>query len=313
MTQQKEIRVFAPATVANVACGFDILGFAVESPGDEVVARLTEGPGVRIAKITGDGGRLPHEPEKNTASWAVQLMLEKLGSAQGIELEIHKKMPLGSGMGSSAASAVAAVFAVNELLGRPLTRLELLPFTMEGERLACGAAHADNVAPSLFGGFVLIRSYKPLDVIPLPAPPRLMATVVHPDIEVPTSDARAVLRQTVALGNAIKQWGNSAGLVAGILKEDYALIGRSLEDVIIEPVRKLLIPGFDEVKEAALKAGALGCSISGAGPSIFALSDDPEKAKRIETAMLKAFRDAAQLNSEGYVSAVNAKGPVILS
>lgn len=308
----KKIKVFAPATVANVACGFDILGFAVEQPGDEIVARLSDKPGVRITKIIGDSGQLPTKPEKNTASLAVIRMLEKLGSDQGIELEVYKKMPLGSGLGSSAASSVAAVFAVNELLGKPMQKKEMLPFTMEGERLACGAAHADNVAPALYGGFVLIRSYDPLDVITIKTPPKLICTVVHPQIEIPTADARAVLRQNIALGNAIRQWGNTAALIAGLLKEDYELIGRSLEDVIIEPIRSLLIPGFHDVKKAAIEAGALGCSISGAGPSIFALSTSLNDGQKIGKIMQDKFMEISQLKSEAYVSSVNQNGPVIL-
>lgn len=308
----KEIKVFAPATVANVACGFDVLGFAVDRPGDEVIARLSYKHGVKITKITGDGGKLPLNTEKNTASIAVKTMLNLLNSNQGIELEINKQMPLGSGMGSSAASSVAAVFAVNELLGKPMTKEQMLPFTMEGERIACGTPHADNVAPALFGGFVLIRSYDPLDVIPIKTPKNLVATVVHPHIEITTADARAALKSEIPLTKAIKQWGNTAALIAGLLNENYNLISRSLEDVIIEPARAHLIPGFYEVKKSALEAGALGCSISGAGPSIFALSTDVEKGVKIGEVMKNSFMEFANLESDIFVSKVNQKGPVII-
>lgn len=308
----KSINVFAPATVANVACGFDILGFAVDAPGDEVCVTLSDQPGVRITKITGDEGRLPKEIEKNTAGLAALKYLKAIESKQGITIEIHKKMPLGSGLGSSAASSVATLFALNELMGGKMSKKEMLPFAMEGERLACGAAHADNVAPALFGGFVLIRSYDPLDVIEIDTPDNLYCTVVHPDVEVKTEDARRVLKQQLTLKNAIQQWGNTAGLIAGLLKKDYSLIGRSLEDVVVEPARAILIPHFHEVKSAALKSGALGSSISGAGPSVFALCEGKEIAEKAGKAMQQAFRDA-DIESQIYVSKVNGEGPKIIS
>lgn len=306
------ITVFASATVANVACGFDVLGFAVDAPGDLVTAKRSETPGVVIESIEGDGGKLSTDPIKNTASFPVIKMLEHLGSKQGISISLKKQMPLGSGLGSSAASSVAALVAVNELLGNPLSRKELLPFAMEGERLACGAAHADNVAPSLLGGFVLIRSYSPLDVISIPTPENLWCTVVHPHVEVRTEDARSILRRTIPLSAAIKQWGNVAGLIAGLFMKDLALLGRSLEDEIVEPLRAMLIPGFYEVKKAALENGALGSSISGSGPSVFALSETQEKAKNIGKAMENAFTKIG-LASEVFVSKINTKGPRILS
>ena len=304
----KEITVFAPATVANVACGFDILGFAVNSPGDEVVVRLSDIPGVKITKITGDGGQLPKEAKLNTAGISVIKFLETIKAKKGVEIELHKKMPLGSGLGSSAASAVASVYGANFLFGEPLSRKELLPFTMEGERVACGAAHADNVAPSLLGGFVLIRSYQPLDVVKIPVPKNLYATIVHPQIEIKTADARSILRKKINLKDAITQWGNTAGIIAGLMQEDYELIGRSLQDVIIEPVRSLLMPNFDVIKKAALKAGALGCSISGSGPSMFALSKGEEIATKVGIAMQKGFSDL-EIENELYVSKINEEGP----
>ncbi|MDZ7690618.1 MAG: homoserine kinase [Balneolaceae bacterium] len=223
----QEVRVFAPASVANVNCGFDVMGFALEHPGDEIVARRVKGQGVSILKVTGDGGVLPVSPTKNTAGVSARALLNHLDTETGIELEIHKKMPMGSGLGSSAASAVGAVIAVNRLLGSPLELKDLLSFAAQGEQIACGAAHLDNVAPSLLGGFVFIRSQQPPDVIELECPSPLFATVVHPKIEIRTEDTRKILRREVLLSKAVTQWGNVGGLVAGLLKGDYDLIGRS--------------------------------------------------------------------------------------
>jgi homoserine kinase len=307
----KSIKVFAPATVANVACGFDVLGFAVNEPGDEVILTLSDKPGVRIKSISGDEGRLPKEADRNTVSISILNYLDKLGIQQGVEIDLIKKMPLGSGLGSSAASTVAGVFAINELLDQPMAVKDLLPFAMEGERIASGSAHADNVAPCLLGGFVLVRSYSPLDVIKLPVPKNLYATIVHPHVEVQTRDARNILRKQVELSDAVTQWGNVGGLVAGLLMDDTALIGRSLQDVIIEPVRSVLIPGFDDVKQAAMDAGALGGSISGSGPSVFALSTSLETAKKIGQAMFNAF-DKFGIESDVFVSPINPEGPKVI-
>ena len=299
--------------MANVACGFDIFGFAVDQPGDEVWLQQTDQPGVRILDIIGDGGRLPREATRNTAGIAIRAFLNHIGRTDvGFDMILTKNMPLGSGLGSSAASAAAGVFAANELMGRPLSTLELLPFAMEGERVACGSAHADNVGPALLGGFVVVRSYAPLDVIKIDTPASLFATIVHPDVEVNTKDARYILKNEVSLKNAITQMGNVAGLIAGLTKPDYALIGRSMVDVIIEPVRSILIPEFNEVKQAALDGGALGCSISGSGPSMFALSRDLETAHRVGEAMHRAFL-AAGITGEVYVSGINTVGPRVLA
>lgn len=313
----RKIRVFAPATVANVACGFDIMGFAIENPGDEVVMTLTERKGVVIEKIVGDEGKLPLDPDKNTVGIVVKYLLEHVNSSYGVKITLYKQMPLGSGLGSSAASAVASLFAANELLSRyepekALKRREdLLPFAMEGERLACGSAHADNVAPALMGGFVLVRSYDPLDVIKIPTPEALRVTVIHPHVEVQTRDARSILKKQTPLKDAIIQWGNTAGLVAGLWKCDFDLIGRSMQDVIIEPIRSILIPGFDSVKANALQAGALGCGISGSGPSIFALSKDQEIAEEVGRKMQNAF-GALNIDSEVYISPINRQGPRVV-
>jgi homoserine kinase len=305
------VTVFAPATVANVASGFDVLGFALESPGDAVTLRREPKSSVRVASITGDNGRLPRDPAKNTSAVAAAAFLAEIGNPFGVSIELDKRMPLSSGLGSSAASAVAAVVAANILAGSPYPAEKLLPFTMAAEKAACGSAHADNVAPSLLGGFVLVRSYQPLDVVKLPVPDGLACAVVHPHTEVRTEDARRILKKEVRLADAIRQWGNLAALVAALYRGDLALLGRSLQDVVAEPVRSVLIPGFPAVKAAALAAGALGCSISGSGPSVFALCDSLERAEPVAAAMKDAFA-AAGLDSDVYTSRVNAQGPVVL-
>jgi homoserine kinase len=305
------IRVFAPATVANVASGFDVLGFALDTPGDQVLLVRTTEKKIRIASITGDSGRLSTDPRRNTAAVAVAGFLDRIGNPFGVEITLDKQMPLSSGLGSSAASAVAGVVAANLLAGEPLARKDLLPFTMEAERVACGSAHADNVAPALLGGFVLIRSYDPLDIVQLPVPPGLSCAVVHPHAELRTEDARRVLKKEIRLSDAIRQWGNLAALVAALYNGDLQLLGRSLQDVVAEPARSFLIPGFAAVKEAARAAGALGCSISGSGPSVFALCASPEISARAGKAMAEAFRGAG-LASDLYLSAVNPRGPVVM-
>lgn len=306
------VKAFAPATVANVSCGFDIFGFAIQEPGDTVELYKRDEPGVVITEITGDEGRLPRQAEKNSVTVVMLALLKHLGIKDlGCEVVLRKNMPLGSGMGSSAASAVAGVVAMNELLGNPLSRKELLPFAMEGERIASGSAHADNVGPSLLGGFVVIRSYNPLDIFTITVPDDLYCTLVHPDIEINTKDARFILRNEVSLKNTIAQMGNVAGLVAGLMKADYDLISRSMVDVIIEPVRSILIPEFKDVKQAAISNGALGCSISGAGPSMFALSQGIENARNAGKAMQERFASAG-IESAVHVSGINQGGAVIL-
>lgn len=307
-----EIHTSAPATVANVACGFDIFGFAVDGPCDEVVIRRSSNSGVTIKNIYGDRGRLSLDPEKNTAGVAVLSFLKHLGIEQGVELDLYKHLPLGSGLGSSSASAVAAVLAANALFGEPLTRQQLLPFTLEAERMACGSAHADNVAPCLLGGFVLIRSYSPLDVIPVSVPDDLHCVVVSPEIELRTEDARRILRNELPMKNAITQWGNTAALVVGLLQSDFDLISRSLEDVVVEPERSVLIPGFAQLKQNVLNAGALGCSISGSGPSVFAFTKGNLLANDIAAVMKKAFLSIG-IESKTYISPINKTGARILS
>jgi homoserine kinase len=304
----KTVKASAPATVANVSCGFDIFGFAVEAPADDVVMTLNDNSGkVTIKKIHGDGGRLPLEAGKNTAGVGVEAFLRHVKSSHGVEIELFKNLPLGSGMGSSAASSAAALIAVNHLHGNPLKREELLPFAMEAERIACGSAHADNVAPSLLGGFVLIRGYQPLDVTTVPTPDGLFCTLVHPHLELKTEDSRRVLKPSIPIKDAITQWGNIAGLVVGLMKPDFGLISRSLHDVVAEPIRSVLIPGFNEMKEEAISAGALGCGISGSGPTIFALSNDRQTAMNAGKKIQERF-ETFGLKSDVYVSSINREG-----
>jgi homoserine kinase len=307
----ESIRVFAPASVANVSCGFDILGFALNSPGDEIILSKNDSGEVKIVEITGDHGQLPMDPDKNSASAVIKNILMQLKLPLGIDIHLHKKMPLGSGLGSSAASSVAAAYALNSLLGNPLDSIEILKFAMYGEKIACGSDHADNVAPALFGGFVLIRSYNPLDVIKLPAPEELYASVIHPRIEIKTKDARDILKKQIQLKNAIKQWGNVGGLISGLYTSDYELIGRSMVDHIIEPIRSILIPGYDSVKSAATDSGVLGCGISGSGPSVFALSRGLPIAREAAQKMNEEFKKIG-IESDIYVSKVNNQGPIVL-
>lgn len=307
----KSVRAFAPATVANVSCGFDILGFAIDAMGDVVEVREKKNPGLEVVSISGDSGRLPYEVNKNTCSVAIKAMLDELGEDVGIEIYLEKGLPLGSGMGSSAASAVAALVAANRLLGEPFEKKDLLPFAMVAEKVACGAGHADNVAPSLLGGFVLIRDYQPLDVIKLSVPNGLHCTLLHPHFELKTSDSRSVLRDSISLKHSIIQSGNVAGLIAGLFQEDFDLIGRSLRDVIAEPYRATLIPGFYEVKDAVKAAGALGMGISGSGPTLFALSKGEENVQSIIDAAQQVY-DSIGLGVDAYHSAINIQGAYVL-
>lgn len=309
----RQVRVFAPATVANMICGFDILGFAVDYPGDEVKMYKSDIPGVRIRAIHGDDGRLPLDAHKNTVSACVYMLLKDLGIVDqlGVEIELIKHMPIGSGLGSSSASTVAGLFAINTLLGSPLTKDELLPYCVEGERLACGHGHADNVAPALMGGTTLVRGKDNLEVIKLPVPDELYAGIVFPDVDVPTRDARQLIKDKILLKDAVTQWGNIAGLVAGLYQNDYDLIGRSMEDVLIEPTRAILIPEFYEMKRIALTHGALSFGISGSGPSVVAITRG-EQTARIVTEQIKNHLTQLDIESLQYVSAVNNDGPRVL-
>ncbi len=304
----QEVRVITPATVANVVCGFDCLGFALSVPFDEMTVRRTDKPGIRI--INHDKFGLPTDAERNVAGVAAAAMLQKAEVSFGLEIEITKHIMPGSGIGSSSASAAGAVVALNSLLDDRFSQLELLDFAMEGEKLASGSRHADNVAPCIYGGFTLVRSTDPLDVVTLYFPP-LWATVIHPQIEIKTAEARAILPKEVSLKTATRQWGNVGSLVAGLAKGDYALIARSLEDLIVEPVRRSLIPKFDEVKSACLSAGALGGGISGSGPSIFMLSADPATAKNVEIAMRDVY-SRTEIEFNTYLSEISGEGVRVL-
>ncbi|PRZ27770.1 homoserine kinase [Flavobacterium granuli] len=309
-----EIKIFCPATIANLSCGFDVLGLCLDNVGDEMIIKKSTTKGIRITKIV--GADLPLETEQNVAGVAALALIEaveaKLGPITiGFDIEIYKNIKAGSGIGSSAASAAGAVFGINALLESPFEIKDLVQFAMQGEKLACGNAHADNVAPALLGGFTLVRSYTPLDIIKIESPSELYATVVHPQIELKTSDARSVLKQNVSLKSAIMQWGNVGGLIAGLYTQDYDLIGRSLHDEIVEPIRSVLIPGFDLIKQTALENGALGSGISGSGPSIFALSKGAATAQKIAKAMSAVYEEM-NLPYEIHVSKVNDQGMKII-
>ncbi len=299
------IKIFCPATIANISCGFDVLGLALDGVGDEMTVHRISGKGVHITRIHGQD--LPLETHKNVAGVAGTALLEKAGYDGGFEIEIDKKIKAGSGIGSSAASSAGAVWAMNELLDRRFSIRELVIFAMEGERLASGVAHADNVAPALYGGFTLVRSYDPLDIVKINTPKELYAAIIHPQIEVKTSDSRKILRTNITLQDGIKQWGNVGGLIAGLYTEDYGLIGRSLVDHIVEPIRSMLIPGFEEVKAKTMEAGALGCGISGSGPSIFTLCKGEKTAKKVAAAMKKVYEKIG-IEYDVHVSKMNLEG-----
>ncbi|WP_394749610.1 homoserine kinase [Spongiimicrobium salis] len=303
--KNNEISIFCPATIANVSCGFDVLGLALDGVGDTMRVRKVAQKGIKITKM--EGQDLPMDTLKNVAGVAGLALLEQTDYQGGFEIEIYKNIKAGSGIGSSAASSAGAVWAMNALLDSPFSLEELVVFAMEGERLASGVAHADNVAPALFGGFTLVRSYDPLDIVRIPSPQQLYATIIHPQIEVKTADSRKILKTTITLENGIKQWGNVGGLVAGLFTEDYDLIGRSLVDHIIEPVRSILIPAFDRVKESVMAAGALGAGISGSGPSVFALSKGKKTAEATAQAMRNAYQDL-DIPYDIHVSKINLEG-----
>jgi homoserine kinase len=309
----RRIRVFAPATVANLGPGFDVLGLALSRPGDELEAELSDEPGVEIVDITGDHGVLSRDSASNVVGCAAADVLRRAGAQTGVRLWLHKQMPLASGLGSSGASSAAAAVAVNELLDRRLSQREVLLSAMEGERAAAGAPHADNVAPSVMGGIVLIRSYDPFEVVPLPVPAALQVVVVHPHCDVSTAEARTLVNdRAYSINDVVPNLGNVAAFVAALAAGDLELLGRSIQDGLVEPVRAPLIPGFASVKEAALAAGALGCSIAGSGPSVFALAGDARTAGRIGSAMQTAFRSASNLDSDLYSGTVNTQGARIV-
>lgn len=309
---KKEITVFAPASVTNVGCGFDVLGFAIDFPGDEVTLRLTENPGIKIVIITGDNGKISKEIDKNTAGISVKTFTEYLNIKNGIEIEIHKKMGIGSGLGSSAASSVAAVFALNNLLEKPLSKNEIFNFALEGEKLTSGGKpHADNVAACLFGGFTIVKNNYDFEVINVPYPVNLWCAVIHPEVEVSTSYTRTLLKNEISLQTAVKQMSNVAGLITGLTTNDFNLIKNSIHDFIAEPIRSKFIPDYEKIKQTALKNGAYGCNISGSGPSVFAFSDSEISAIIIGNKMGDVLTEI-NIKYNLYVSKINNEGPKIL-
>ncbi len=305
----EEIKIFAPATVANLSCGFDVLGCCLESVGDEMLLRKNSSGEIKITKITGQD--LPMEADKNVAGVAIRALLKELKSKQGFDIEIYKKIKSGSGIGSSAASSAGAVFAANKLLNEPFSPAELVPFAMEGELLASGKAHADNVAPALLGGFSLIKSYEPLEVLKLPNPPNLRMVILHPLIEVKTKDSRSIIRQSISLQKAINQWGNLGALVSALYTNDYGLLGRSLKDEIVEPVRAILIPFFDDLKKIAQESGALGFGISGSGPSVFALCKGQDSAEKVRQS-IQQFYQEKEIDFDLHLSKIGNEGVKII-
>ncbi|MFV8224348.1 homoserine kinase [Christiangramia aquimixticola] len=305
----EKIEIFAPATVANLSCGFDVLGCCLDSIGDTMIVRKNQINEIRITKITGQD--LPTDPLQNVAGVAVYALLKELGSQQGFDIEIHKKIKPGSGIGSSAASSAGAVFAVNKLLDEPFKPVDLVRFAMTGEMLASGNAHADNVAPAILGGFSLVRSYEPFEVLSLPVPGDLRVVVLHPQIEIKTRDSRSIIKQNISLKSAINQWGNLAAFISALYTNDYELIGRSLKDEIIEPVRSILIPYFDDLNGVAMDKGALGFGISGSGPSVFALCKGEEKARDVKQA-LSNFFSTKDIAFDIHSSTINRTGIKIL-
>ena len=304
------IRIFSPATVANVGCGFDVLGFCLDKVGDEMVVKKSQRKGIFITKI--EGFELPYDVNVNVAGVSALAMYAELDVDFGFEIEIYKQIKPGSGIGSSAASAVGSVFGMNYLLGNPFSKIELIKFAMKGEAIASKSEHADNIAPAVLGGFTLVKQSNPLEVIQLPSPDALHAVIVHPQIEIKTADSRAVLPKTIPLSDAISQWSNVGSLVHALHTSDYNLIGKSLKDVVIEPYRSKLIPKFNNLRKISLESGALGCSISGSGPSIFSLCKGLENAKKVENNQ-RIFMAKTDIPFETHVSIVNKKGIKILS
>lgn len=304
------VKIFAPATVANVSCGFDALGFAINAVGDEMVFTKTKTRGVTISKI--EGAELTFDSRENAAGAVAWAILDNIKPDFGVDIQLFKKVKPGSGLGSSASSAAGAAFAMNRLLGNPFSNLELTEFARLGEKAACGSPIADNVAAAIYGGFILVRSYEPLEIVKLPVPENLWVTVIHPQIEIKTEDARNVLNPTVTVANAVKQSANLAGLVSGLYTDNYQLISRSLEDVIAEPYRKKLIPHFDKVKEDGIKAGALGVGISGSGPTLFSLCKGEAIAKKVAESIRNVYQNTS-IDFNIYTSQINLNGVEVLS
>ncbi|WP_185873956.1 homoserine kinase [Blattabacterium cuenoti] len=309
----KGIKIFSPATIANLVCGFDIIGLSLDFPNDEIFLYKSNNPGIHIQQI--HGSSLPQDPNKNVAFIALQALLKTYKKKHKIEkykkigftLELIKNILPGSGIGSSAASAAGVVFGANILLGKPFNKMQLIRFAMEGERIASGTFHADNVAPAIMGGVTLVRSYHPLDITKLPSPKELWVSIIHPQIEIKTSDAREILKKKILMKDAIRQWGNIGALIAGLYQENYELISRSLEDVIVEPIRSMLIPAFYELKKKCKEIGALGGGISGSGPSVFMLSKGNHTAQKV-TDMMNRVYSSLRIDYKTYTSPINQRG-----
>lgn len=304
------IKIFSPATVANVGCGFDVLGLCLDKVGDQMVIRKTQRKGIFITKI--EGFELPYAVHENVAGVSALAMYNELNVDFGFEIEIYKQIKPGSGIGSSAASAAGSVFGMNYLLDNAFDKIDLIKFAMNGEAVASKSEHADNIAPAILGGFTLVKQNNPLEVIQLPTPKALNAVIVHPQIEIKTADSRAILPKTVALSDAITQWSNVGSLVHALHTSDYNLIGKSLKDVVIEPHRSKLIPNFNSLRKISLESGALGCSISGSGPSLFSLCEGLENARKVE-ANQRRFMTNIGIPFETHISKINTEGIKILS
>lgn len=309
MNPLDSIRIFSPATVANIACGFDVLGLCLDSVGDEMLIHKVKQKGVRITKITGQ--KLPLEASKNVAGVAAMALLEAINCDYGFEIEIIKKIKPGSGIGSSAASAAGAVFGINALLGYPFDKQELTKFAMQGEKLASGTAHADNVAPALFGGFTLVRNNNPIDVVSLPSPKDLWITILHPQITIKTSEARSLLPQEITLQTATKQWANVGAFVSALYKEDCQLLSKALVDYVATPYRSKNIPYYNELEAVALANNAIGFGISGSGPSMFAMAKGKVDALKIQTVLSKKYTETA-IEFNCFISKINPTGIKIL-
>ena len=309
---EKKIRVYSPASVANVGCGFDIFAFALAEPGDEICLTLRKQAGVSITKITGITS-LPTDPKKNTAGVSLLAMLDDIKADYGVDMEIHKKMPFKSGLGSSAASAVGSVFALNHLLALNMTNQQLLKYAMAGEKIASfNQVHLDNISACLYGGFILARSQNPVEIIELHVPESLHYVILHPHIDIDTSEARQILPRLIKLSSAVEQWANTAALTTALFKEDYDLLQRAISDNIIEPIRAREIPYFRELKETAIKNGAVGFGVSGSGPSVFALAKSYPAAEKIRQKLDKTYA-GKKLPFDTYIGKINTAGPRILS
>ena len=303
------VKLFSPATISNLSCGFDVLGLCLETIGDYMEIIKSKKKGIYISSIIGE--KIPHDVKKNVAGVASEALIDSLKPDFGFEIKIDKKIKPGSGIGSSAASSVGAVVGINHLLGNPLKLKELIPYALEGEKLACGSKHADNVAPAILGGITMVRSTKPIDIIKLPIPKNLKAVIIHPKIEIKTADARKVLDKSIPLDKASQYWANLGAFVSSLYENNYELMKKSIVDDIIEPKRSQLIPMFDSLKQIANDNDSIGCGISGSGPSVFSLANGLKTAKIINNSFKKIYEETG-IPFKTYVSDINKSGVKIL-